>query len=53
MVDIFFFTHPVDLAGKGCVGGHVSDGERLVGWVVEQRLVESAREEANRRTAVN
>ena len=28
-------------------------GERLVGRVVEETLVESAREEADRRTAVN
>lgn len=46
-------THPADPAGEVCVGGHVCDGERPVGRVVEQTLVESAREEADRRTAVN
>lgn len=46
-------THPADLATEVCVGGHVCDGERLVGRVVEETLVESVREEADRRTAVN
>lgn len=36
-----------------CVGRHVCDGERAVGRVVEQTLVESAGEEADRWTAVN
>lgn len=49
---MFFFPHPAHLAGEVCVGGHVSDGERLVGRVVEQTLVESGREEADRRTTV-
>lgn len=50
---MFFFPHPADLADEVCVGGHVGDGERLVGRVVEQTLVESGGEEADRRTTVN
>lgn len=43
----------VDLAGEVCVRGHVTDSQRLIGRVVEQTLIESRREEAEWRTAVN
>lgn len=45
--------HLVDLAGEVRARGHVTDSQRLVGWVVEETLIESRREEADGGTAVN
>lgn len=47
------YAHPPDLLGESRFRCHVPDGEGAVGRVVEQTLVESVREEANMRTAVD
>lgn len=49
----FVHAHPADLVGEAGFLGHVCDVERAVGRVVEQTLVESRGEEADRRAAVN
>lgn len=46
-------SHLVDLTGEVCAGGHVTESQRLVGWIVEETLVESRREEADGRTSVD
>lgn len=51
--DWLTLTYLVDLMGEVRAGGHVVDAERLVGWVVEEALVESGGEEAQRRAAVD
>lgn len=46
-------SHLVDLAGEVRARGHVTDSQRLVGWVVEETLIKSRREEADGGAAVN
>ena len=46
-------AHPSDLVGEVCIRCHVFDSEWAVGRVVEQTLIESVGEEANRWAAVN
>lgn len=46
-------SHLVDLAGELRARGHVTESQRLVGWVVEETLVKSRREEGDGGAAVN